>query len=357
MSNYSKNHDYSDKDALPEGDPNKTILGADLDDELDELQTVIATKFDISDIATQAQAEAATSNTTLITPLRLGQFLAGGGAGSGALSDILALADPGADRVLFWDESDNEIDYLQVSTGLSIAGNVLTTNDAQINHDALQNYDANRHIDHTAVSISTAAASGLSGGGTIAASRALALDINGLTTDDTVDYAVDYFPYYDASEGAPNKVLASAILGVPLGDGRWYRDTPQSIPANTPTTLIYDTQVYNTLARGTYSTATGIYTAGASGARLLVNATFTVAALGSSRSMTILGVETAGECARASHSSLGGTETTPTVSVAFVVSLTTGQTCFVQGFVTTSANATPASSAGKYNVLSIVELA
>jgi hypothetical protein len=48
------------------------------------------------------------------------------------------------------------------------------TASSQIDHNLTTNYDANRHIDHTAVSIT--AGSGLSGGGTIAATRTLALD-------------------------------------------------------------------------------------------------------------------------------------------------------------------------------------
>lgn len=44
----------------------------------------------------------------------------------------------------------------------------------QVNHNTTTNYDANQHIDHTAVSIS--AGSGLSGGGTIAATRTITLD-------------------------------------------------------------------------------------------------------------------------------------------------------------------------------------
>lgn len=45
---------------------------------------------------------------------------------------------------------------------------------SQINHNATTNYDANQHVDHTTVSVS--AGSGLSGGGTIAATRTLTLD-------------------------------------------------------------------------------------------------------------------------------------------------------------------------------------
>jgi hypothetical protein len=59
----------------------------------------------------------------------------------------------------------------QVTTLLP-AGTVSSS--AQINHDATTNYIANQHIDHTTVSISPGA--GMSGGGTIAATRTLTLD-------------------------------------------------------------------------------------------------------------------------------------------------------------------------------------
>jgi hypothetical protein len=51
----------------------------------------------------------------------------------------------------------------------------------QVNHNATTNYDANQHIDHTTVSIS--AGSGLSGGGTIAATRTLSIATGGVTND------------------------------------------------------------------------------------------------------------------------------------------------------------------------------
>jgi hypothetical protein len=46
-------------------------------------------------------------------------------------------------------------------------------NQANFNHDALSNYDANKHVDHTAVTMT--AGNGLTGGGTIAASRSFAV--------------------------------------------------------------------------------------------------------------------------------------------------------------------------------------
>jgi len=59
------------------------------------------------------------------------------------------------------------------------ATNTITVNsvDSEIDHDSLSNFVANEHIDHSSVSIS--AGDGLSGGGTIASTRTLNVDING----------------------------------------------------------------------------------------------------------------------------------------------------------------------------------
>lgn len=55
-----------------------------------------------------------------------------------------------------------------------VPSSAVTQHVALINHDALLNFSANEHIDHSAVSIT--AGDGLSGGGSIAASRSLAVD-------------------------------------------------------------------------------------------------------------------------------------------------------------------------------------
>jgi len=52
---------------------------------------------------------------------------------------------------------------------------------AGVDHDALNNFAANEHIDHSAVNINTDANSGLSGGGDITASRSLVIDPNNAT--------------------------------------------------------------------------------------------------------------------------------------------------------------------------------
>lgn len=40
-----------------------------------------------------------------------------------------ALTDPGADRIMFWDESSNYFDFLTVSTGLALIGSALTADE------------------------------------------------------------------------------------------------------------------------------------------------------------------------------------------------------------------------------------
>lgn len=42
------------------------------------------------------------------------------------IQGIGALGDPNADRILFWDDSANSIQYLTAGTGLSITGTTLT---------------------------------------------------------------------------------------------------------------------------------------------------------------------------------------------------------------------------------------
>lgn len=80
---------------------------------------------------------------------------------------------------------------------------------AFLSHDSLAGYDANRHIDHTAVSIS--AGTGLTGGGTIAASRTLSLDINGLTAHAEGLAAGDLLVVYDASLAGHYKLSFSTL--------------------------------------------------------------------------------------------------------------------------------------------------
>ena len=106
MSDYSKTTNFTAKDALSTGDPLKLIKGEYFDTEFDAIAVAIATKWDSGTIASQAQAEAATSNSVIMSPLRTEQWSAVWAAeNAGIVGDLQALADPGADRLLTWDNS------------------------------------------------------------------------------------------------------------------------------------------------------------------------------------------------------------------------------------------------------------
>ncbi len=171
---------------------------------------------------------------------------------------IQDLTDPGADRIMFWDESSNFVTWLTVSTGLNITGTNLTNSDtgsaavaahnlafthsdihvpatildtasinfgisgqeitgsvlpAGVDHNSLNNYDANRHVDHTAVSISTG--TGLTGGGDISATRTLSLSHLGIQS--LTDPGADRIMFWDDS--------ASAVVWLTLGTGLSITDT------------------------------------------------------------------------------------------------------------------------------------
>ncbi|MCB0379336.1 MAG: hypothetical protein KDD33_12655 [Bdellovibrionales bacterium] len=84
--------------------------------------------------------------------------------------------------------------------------------EANIDHDALSNFVANEHIDHSGVSIGTATDSGLAGGGDITASRALSVDISGTTAlGANVDDA-DAILIYDASGSVLKKATRAEVV-------------------------------------------------------------------------------------------------------------------------------------------------
>jgi trimeric autotransporter adhesin len=75
----------------------------------------------------------------------------------------------------------------EITGSLTVTGVVrstttpLVSSSIQIDHNATTNYVANRHIDHSSVSISTGAGSGLAGGGDITTTRDLSIATGGVT--------------------------------------------------------------------------------------------------------------------------------------------------------------------------------
>ena len=83
--------------------------------------------------------------------------------------------------------------------------------ETKIDHDVLTNFVANEHIDHSSLNITTAADSGLSGGGDLTASRTLVVNISG-TTEETIVASDDELLIYDTSAGALRRMSRSNLL-------------------------------------------------------------------------------------------------------------------------------------------------
>jgi len=94
---------------------------------------------------------------------------------------------------------------LTAGTGITLTGDTLSTTDSEIVHDNLSGFVANEHIDHSSVSIT--AGNGLTGGGTIAASRTI--DIGAGTGIDVAADAISVDVSDFMTNGANNRVLTA----------------------------------------------------------------------------------------------------------------------------------------------------
>jgi len=185
MSNYTPGTDFSVKDALVSGDPEKLILGADFDVEFVAIQTAVATKEDTAnkgaasgyasldsgtkvpaaqipdatttavgglEIATQAEAVAVTADTKIITPLKVAQVLAAPPAIGGTTPAAATFTTVTATTV--------------AGTNVTLGGTAVVPESRTIT-----------------------AGTGLSGGGTLAANRTVSLDFSGVTAIDMASIA------------------------------------------------------------------------------------------------------------------------------------------------------------------------
>lgn len=107
----------------------------------------------------------------------------------------------------------SSIDFTYADGTPSITAVVLP---AGVDHDSLQNFVANEHIDHSTVSIATASDSGLSGGGNITATRSLVIDPNNAPSETVA--SGDYLLIADVSAAnALKKVTAGSIAALAAG--------------------------------------------------------------------------------------------------------------------------------------------
>jgi len=118
------------------------------------------------------------------------------------------------------------------------------------------------------------------GGSDLTASATIDMDIDELTVETTVDGELDHVAFYDDSAMAHRKVPIESLIGTALGEGRWYRNAVQALGAATEATVVFNATGVDNLTRGTFSTSTGIYTAGSGGATIFVTAGISVAAQG-----------------------------------------------------------------------------
>ena len=250
MSDYVLQATWNTKDALATGQSLKAVSATELGTEFSAIATAITSKYDSADIASQAQAEAGTNNATIMTPIRAQQWGTNwAGENAGIIADLQALADPGVDKFIGWDESANAAIGFTIGDGLESNGtdiflslgeltitaiasgdfipfyditgsaNGVTTVanlEAGLQISAMADYDANDNIDHTAVSVSTTAP--LSGGGTIAANRTHVFDISGLSALTSATLAAADTFLVDDGDGGTNKKIAWQSIGPSIAE-------------------------------------------------------------------------------------------------------------------------------------------
>jgi hypothetical protein len=115
----------------------------------------------------------------------------------------------------------NTTNALEIAT-LNDAGDEdlqIQFDEAKVDHDALLNFVANEHVDHSAVEIATAAESGLAGGGDITATRNISVDIAGTTAEASVEDADLVLIYDDSATALKSMSRANFLSGVGLATG------------------------------------------------------------------------------------------------------------------------------------------
>lgn len=105
-------------------------------------------------------------------------------------------------------------DASTITTGTFADGRVAASNvtqhQAALNHNALTNYVANQHVDHSTVTIGTG--TGLTGGGDLTTSRTISLNIPALTALVSLDTTNDMLLVYDADAATYKKLPPSLLL-------------------------------------------------------------------------------------------------------------------------------------------------
>ena len=260
---------------------------------------------------------------------------------------------------MYWDDVANNIDWLDLSNEFAIAANTLSLNLANISHDALADFVADEHVAHSSV-IPTAGeglALTLSGTG-IEAAFDYAMDVSSLTSVliGAVDAANDTVLFYDASANDHKRIPINEISGDQLGDGKWFRSGNVALVTSADTDIVYNTQVYDSLSKGTFNTVTGEYTCNSDGTRIWVSAQCHVQNIGEGRQVEIFIRKNGSNIARGLNVSLegfGGTSWTPETGT----NIDLDDTDVISVVVNSNATSPLLIGSGAFTILSIIELA
>ena len=221
MADYTKTTTFTTKDGLTTGDPNKLVKGSDFDTEFDAIATAITSKYDENDIASEAELDAETTNTKIVTPLRLAYW---SDSNAGMVGDIQGLTDPGADTLLGWDDSASAAIGFTLGAGLShaateldiaaaVAGTGLTMTSSVLNVIGGDGITANAND----IALTAAAAS--ASNPIVIASGAFSLDLTSLTTLVTAS-ALDATDRVYIDDAGVSKAVAIQDLGMRVQTGQ-----------------------------------------------------------------------------------------------------------------------------------------
>ena len=218
MSNYVRVEDFSVKDGLTTGDPEKTITGADIDSELDAIVTAISTKEDSSNKGSAggycgldgsglvAASDLPTATTSAIGALEIA-------------TDAEAVAGTATDKILVPSNIDNILAEPPAIGGTTAAAISGTTG----------SFSTSLQVGGTDVvlqSRTVTAGAGMTGGGDLTANITLdviagdgiavaadsvAVDISGLTSMTVAPDGADSFLYHDADAGTMKQMTFEQV--------------------------------------------------------------------------------------------------------------------------------------------------
>ena len=242
MSDYTQITDFSAKDALASGNPLKLIRGSDVDAELDAISVAIATKFDLPadvdhDATTNFVADEHVAHSGV-------DITAGSGLTGGGNISATRTLNVGAGVGIAVNADDVALDI----AGLTVA--------TPADGDSLAIHDATAAAPREATL--AALANLFAGLGLSAASSVMALDINGLTTENSVDGASDTIAFYDNSAGTIRKTSVNNIGGGGGGGFTAVKASDETISNDSTPTLDSDLDISGLNSSATYAVEIGL---------------------------------------------------------------------------------------------------